>query len=73
MQKLREATIKKAIATCRNSAFILAADMPSLFFPVARWSVCGAVGQTHSLPSFVCSVGLWGLAMCVAVKRWHLI
>jgi hypothetical protein len=29
-------------------------------------SVCRALGQTHSLTSF----GLWGLAMCVAVKRW---
>jgi len=45
--------------------------MPSLFFSVTRWSVCGAVGQTHSLPSFGCSVGLCGMAMCVAVKRWH--
>jgi len=45
--------------------------MPSLFFSVARWSICGAVGQTHSLPSFGSSLGSWGLAMCVTVKHWH--
>jgi hypothetical protein len=45
--------------------------MPSLFFSGARWSVCGAVGQTHSLPSFGLRVGWCDLAMCVAVKRWH--
>jgi len=32
-------------------------------------SVCRALGQTHSLTSFGFSVGSWGLAMCVAVKR----
>ncbi|MGJ1407051.1 hypothetical protein ACR78P_22515 [Sphingobacterium siyangense] len=30
-----------------------------------------AVGQTHSLPSLDFSVGWYGLAMCVAVERWH--
>ena len=46
----------------------------SVFFFV-RWFVgrfCRAVGQTHSLPSLGFSVGLCGLAMCVAVERWHL-
>jgi hypothetical protein len=33
-------------------------------------SVCGAVGQTHSLPSLGLGVGLCDLAMCVAVKCW---
>jgi len=32
-----------------------------------------AVGQTHSLPSIGLSVGSFGLAMCVAVKRWHVL
>ncbi|MFN3757997.1 MAG: hypothetical protein ACK4SF_02180 [Algoriphagus aquaeductus] len=31
-----------------------------------------AVGQTHSLPSFGLRVGWCDLAMCVAIKRWHL-
>ena len=48
------------------------AVIASVFFFV-RWFVgrfgC-AVGQTHSLPSFGFSVGLCGLAMCVAVQRW---
>jgi len=35
------------------------------------FAVFGAVGQTHSLPSFGLRVGLCDLAMCVAVKRWH--
>jgi len=30
-----------------------------------------AAGQTHSLTSFGFSIGLWGLAMCVAEKGWH--
>ncbi len=30
-----------------------------------------AVGQTHSLTSFGFSIGMWGLAMCVAEKGWH--
>ena len=34
-------------------------------------SVYRALGQTHSLTSFGFSVGSWGLAMCVAVKRWR--
>lgn len=41
-------------------------------FIFGRWFVgrfARAVGQTHSLPSFGLSVGLSGLAMCVAVKR----
>jgi len=45
----------------------------SVFFFV-RWFVARfgrAVGQTHSLPSFGLSVGWCGLAMCVAVERWH--
>jgi len=29
-----------------------------------------ALGQAHFLTSLACSVGLCGLAMCVAVKRW---
>ena len=44
----------------------------SVFFFV-RWFVGRfgrAVGQIHSLPSFGFSVGLCGLAMCVAVERW---
>jgi len=36
------------------------------------FAVFGAVGQTHSLPSFGLWDGLCDLAMCVAVKRWHL-
>jgi len=36
------------------------------YFPV-----CRVLEQTHSLTSFGFSVGSWGLAMCVAVKRWH--
>ena len=45
--------------------------MPSLFFSVARWSVCGAVGKASSFAIFGLCVGLWGLAMCLAVKRWY--
>jgi len=37
-----------------------------------NFAVPCAFGQTHSLTSFGCAVGfLSGLAMCVAVKRWH--
>jgi len=38
------------------------------------FSVCRAWGQTHLLTSFGCAVGfLSDLAMCVAVKRWHVL
>jgi len=36
-------------------------------------NVSRAFGQTHSLTSFGYSVGSWGLAMCVTVKRGHYI
>ncbi|MCK9436814.1 MAG: hypothetical protein M0Q12_06375, partial [Synergistaceae bacterium] len=36
-----------------------------------NFAVPCALGQAHSLTSFGFSVGSWGLAMCVAVKRWH--
>ncbi len=35
-------------------------------------SVCRTWGQTHSLTSFGFCVGSCGLAMCVAVKGWHI-
>jgi|GEM_PF-1074984 len=43
----------------------------SVFFFV-RWFFGRRVGQPHSLPSLGFSVGLCGLAMCVAIERWHL-
>jgi hypothetical protein len=36
-----------------------------------NFAVPCALGQAHSLTGFGFSVGSWGLAMCVAVKRWH--
>jgi len=45
---------------------------PVIFLSICYFvSVCRALGQTHSLTSFGFSVGSWGLAMCVAVKRGH--
>jgi len=47
----------------------------SLFLSICYYfSVCRAWGQTHLLTSFGCAVGfLSDLAMCVAVKRWHVL
>ncbi|MBV2196697.1 MAG: hypothetical protein KUL78_09365, partial [Flavobacterium sp.] len=50
-----------------RSVFIFSVIFLSICYFV---SVCRALEQTHSLTSFGFSVGSWGLAMCVAVKRW---
>ena len=40
---------------------------PVIFLSICYFvSVCRALGKTHSLTSFGCSVGTCGLAMCVA-------
>ena len=56
-----------AVYSISRSVFIFSVIFLSICYFV---SVCRALGKTHSLTSFGCSVGSWGLAMCVAVKRW---
>jgi hypothetical protein len=64
----------KSVCGALNRHFCQTRVIASVFFFV-RWFVGRfgrAVGQTHSLPSFGLRVGWCDLAMCVAVKRWHL-
>src|SRR5690606_11460632 len=59
----------------RNPCLRIGDVVPSLFFFVCLFvgRFGRALGQTHSLPGLGLSVGLCGLAMCVAVSVGYLI
>jgi hypothetical protein len=62
----------KYVCGVHKSQFCQTRVIGSMFF-FDRCFVCRfghGLAQTHFLPSFGLSVGLCGLAMCMAVKRW---